>query len=70
MNNRFDPKKLEKLNNPERLKIVPPQYIWKMLNLKNVRTIVDIGAGTGFFSIPFLELSGAAESTPATSRPS
>ncbi len=59
MNNRFDPKKLEKLNNPLRLKAVPPEYIWNKLNLKNVRTIVDIGAGTGFFSIPFQKLSGA-----------
>jgi len=59
MSNRFDPKKLEKLNNPERLKDIPPEYIWRNLELHKVETLVDIGAGTGFFSLPFLELSGA-----------
>jgi len=57
----FDPKKLNKLNNPERLKDIPPEYIWNKLALENVKTIVDIGAGTGFFSIPFMKLSGAKQ---------
>ncbi len=51
---KFDPKKLHKLNNPERLKDIPPEYIWNKLDITNPDTLIDIGAGTGFFSIPFL----------------
>jgi ubiquinone/menaquinone biosynthesis C-methylase UbiE len=47
---------LEKLNNPERLKEIPPQFIWGKLDLHDCRTIVDYGAGTGFFSKAFLEI--------------
>jgi ubiquinone/menaquinone biosynthesis C-methylase UbiE len=51
----FDPKKLNKLNNPQRLLDLPPQYIWEKLDLKlDAKAVfVDIGAGTGFYSIPF-----------------
>ncbi len=50
---KFDPKNLEKLNNPERLKDLPPQFIWDQTGLDSAETIVDIGAGTGLFSIQF-----------------
>ena len=54
---RFNPKKLHKLNNPDRLLDIPPQYIWDKLNLSLAESgiFVDIGAGTGFFSIPFAD---------------
>lgn len=52
---KFNPAKLDKLNNPKRLADLPPGYIWKKLNIENPEILVDIGAGTGFFSIPFLE---------------
>ena len=45
---KFNPGKLEKLNNPERLKSIPPDYIWKKLNLSECKTIVDIGADLSF----------------------
>ena len=51
----FDPKHLKKLNNPERLKEIPPNIIWQRLNLYNPQIAVDIGAGTGFFAKKFLE---------------
>jgi ubiquinone/menaquinone biosynthesis C-methylase UbiE len=51
---KFDPKKLEKLNNPQRLKDIPPDYIWDRLSLKKANVLVEIGAGTAFFSIVFL----------------
>ncbi|NOX88545.1 MAG: class I SAM-dependent methyltransferase [Calditrichaeota bacterium] len=51
--NIFDPKKLHKLNNPDRLSDIPPEFILNKLNLKDPSVLVDIGAGTGFFSIPF-----------------
>lgn len=51
---KFDPKKLEKLNNKERLKDIPPEFIRKVVGIKNVKTLVDIGAGTGLFSVALL----------------
>ncbi len=48
---RFNPKKLHKLNNPKRLLDLPPEYIWSKLNMNAANVIIDIGAGTGFFSI-------------------
>jgi len=54
---KFDPKKLKKLNNPERLKDTPPELIWSKLKLSQPEILIDIGAGTGFFSVPFSELA-------------
>ncbi len=56
MSYKFNPAKLSKLNNPSRMKDIPPRYVWEVLNLESPRTIVDIGAGTGFFTVPFLEM--------------
>jgi len=50
---KFNPKKLAKLNNPERLKTLNPDVIWEALNLQNPKTLIDIGAGTGFFTKEF-----------------
>jgi ubiquinone/menaquinone biosynthesis C-methylase UbiE len=58
---KFDPKKLAKLNNPQRLIDIPPDYIWDKLNLKSPDIIADIGAGTGLFSIAFLNKSGPSK---------
>ncbi len=52
---KFDPAKLELLNNPERLKDIPPAFVAEKLKLKNPEVMVDIGAGTGFFSVAFLQ---------------
>lgn len=54
---KFDPKKLKKLNNPERLQDIPPDYIWEKLHIEEPGVFVDLGAGTGFFSVAFLEKS-------------
>jgi len=53
---RFDPRKLEKLNNPERLKALPPEYIVEKARLSSPKIIADVGAGTGFFAVPFSKL--------------
>jgi ubiquinone/menaquinone biosynthesis C-methylase UbiE len=50
---KFDPRKLAKLNNPERFKALNPDVIWEALNLQNPKTLIDIGAGTGFFAKEF-----------------
>lgn len=51
---KFDPKKLQKLNDPRRLTDIPPEYIRRRLTLKEPSVLVEIGAGTAFFSIAFL----------------
>jgi len=50
---KFDPKKLAKLNNPERLKTLNPDAIWDALDMQNPKTLIDIGTGTGFFTKEF-----------------
>ena len=54
---KFDVKKLQKLNNPKRLRDIPPEYIWARIDTSNPDVLVDIGAGTGFFSVHFLNLA-------------
>jgi ubiquinone/menaquinone biosynthesis C-methylase UbiE len=53
--NKFDPKKLARLNDPNRLKDIPPDIIQDRLNLDKAEVLVEIGAGTAFFSKVFLE---------------
>jgi len=54
----FDPKKMAKLDNPERRKSMPPEEILKISGLKEGQYFVDIGAGIGYFSIPAAEIVG------------
>ncbi len=54
MDKRFDPKKLRKLNNPEREKIFPVDFVAQKTGLKDPGVIIDYGAGTGFFSVRFI----------------
>ena len=58
MNKRFNSKKLEKLNNPERLEMIPPAYIWNVIAPVHHTDKVEIGAGTGLFSREFQKISG------------
>lgn len=55
---KFDPAKLEHLNDPQRLKDIPPDLIWDQLGLKFAETLIDLGAGTGFFSRRFAAMPG------------
>lgn len=55
---KFDTQKLHHLNDPERLKDIPPDYILEKLNIRKLGILVDIGAGTGFFSIQFIRMPG------------
>ena len=52
--NNPDSQKINKLNNPGRLLDIPPEYIWNKLTIVKPDVLVDIGAGTGFFSVHFL----------------
>lgn len=53
---KFDPKKRKKLNNPLRLKWVPPIRIVNIMDLKEGGEYVDLGAGTGYMSRAIGEL--------------
>jgi SAM-dependent methyltransferase len=55
---KFDPKKLQKLNDPQRLIDIPPEYIWEKLHIEKPGVFVEIGAGTAFFSVAFLQKFG------------
>lgn len=53
---KFDPKKLQKLNDPQRLVDISPDYIRSKLHTEKPDVLVEIGAGTAVFCIAFLEL--------------
>ncbi|MFP3860905.1 MAG: class I SAM-dependent methyltransferase, partial [Bacteroidales bacterium] len=53
---KFDPAKLHKLNDKERLKDIPPAFIKEKMNLSEGTILIDLGAGTGFFSKQFAEM--------------
>ncbi|SMC20372.1 Methyltransferase domain-containing protein [Desulfacinum hydrothermale DSM 13146] len=58
---KFDPKKLQKLNDPRRLEDIPPGYVWERLNITKADVLVEIGAGTAFFAIAFLKHAKASK---------
>lgn len=45
-------KKVEFLDNPDRRGDIPPEKLMHMLPIKKADTILDLGAGTGYFTIP------------------
>jgi ubiquinone/menaquinone biosynthesis C-methylase UbiE len=49
----FNPSNIHKLEDPARLTWLPPQDVIRLLNLTNGMSIADIGAGSGFFALPF-----------------
>lgn len=49
---RFNPSQAHRLDAPERLIWLPPAEILQALDLKKGESIADIGAGTGYFSLP------------------
>lgn len=57
---KFDPRKLQKLNNPDRLKDIPPEFISTRLQNTKPEILIEIGAGTGFFSIALRDVLSPA----------
>ncbi|MVO98768.1 class I SAM-dependent methyltransferase [Paenibacillus lutrae] len=49
---RFNPEHLHKLDNPERRAALPPEKLLAMLHIEQAKTVLDIGAGGGYFTIP------------------
>ena len=58
--NKFNHNKRSHLDSDERKKILPPFKILKMFGLKSGDIFADIGAGTGYFSFPALEIVGTS----------
>ena len=50
---KFNPALVERLRDPERLQFTNPDAVWAILATRPVTTLVDLGAGIGFFAIPF-----------------
>ncbi len=47
------------LESPERKKSLDPEAVWKEVGLRKGSTVVEIGAGTGYFSIPAARTVGS-----------
>jgi protein-L-isoaspartate O-methyltransferase len=50
---KFDPEKLKKLDDPERLSLFDPEAVLKSFGLKPGMTVLDVGTGAGFY-LPYL----------------
>ncbi|MCI4459006.1 MAG: class I SAM-dependent methyltransferase [Thermocrinis sp.] len=50
---KFNPEKLEKLDDPERLNLFDPETVLKSFGLKPGMTVLDVGTGAGFY-LPYL----------------
>lgn len=49
MTHRFDPAKLDKLNDVARLDDLVPDIMWTAFDAPDARVVVEVGAGTGMF---------------------
>ena len=49
----MDPARIERLRSPERLAYFDPAKIWRVLNPSQNGTVLDIGAGVGYVTLPF-----------------
>jgi 16S rRNA A1518/A1519 N6-dimethyltransferase RsmA/KsgA/DIM1 with predicted DNA glycosylase/AP lyase activity len=48
----FNPEHADKLLDPKRIELLPPEKIIDELTLRNDDIIADLGAGNGFFTLP------------------
>jgi ubiquinone/menaquinone biosynthesis C-methylase UbiE len=55
---RFNPSRAHRLDDPERKKWLPPDPVVAALHLREGATVVDIGAGTGYFALPIAAAVG------------
>jgi len=49
---RFKPEKAEKLLDPKRKELIPPDKILEILSLNKEDVVADLGAGNGYLTIP------------------
>ena len=56
---KFDHRRLDRLNNPGRTRSMDIGLMWTGFAVERPRSVVDIGAGTGFFAVRFAPLLAA-----------
>lgn len=54
---RFGPDKMDLLDMPARRQALPPDKLLNLLSIGKYVTILDVGAGTGYFSIPAAQMT-------------
>ena len=57
----MDPARIARLRSPERLEYFDPDRIWDTLDPAPDSTLIDIGAGVGFITLPFAKRYPAAK---------
>lgn len=57
---RFHPSQMHRLEDPERRNWLPPDEVLVQLDLRPGWTVADIGAGTGYFTLPMASAVGSA----------
>jgi len=65
MDKSFDTSRRHRLHSPERHKLLPPDLTLVGLGLKPGDHMVDVGCGTGFFSLPAADIVGQTGSVTA-----
>jgi ubiquinone/menaquinone biosynthesis C-methylase UbiE len=53
---KFNIKNIEKLDNPERRRTMPPEETLAKFNIKDEGDLLDVGCGIGYFTIPAAKL--------------
>jgi len=53
---KFNIKNIEKLDNPERRKTMPPEETLLKFNVEDNGTLLDVGCGIGYFTVPASKL--------------
>lgn len=56
---RFDAALAHRLDLPERILWLPPDEVIRALGIQAGETVVDVGAGTGYFALPLADAVGA-----------
>jgi SAM-dependent methyltransferase len=52
---KMDPARIARLRDPQRLELVDPQQVLRVVGPVGAGPIVDVGAGVGFVSVPFAQ---------------
>ncbi len=62
MAHKFDPSKLKKLDDPDRLNLFDPEKVLKEFGLRQGMKVLDVGTGAGFY-LPYLSKAVGEKAT-------